>query len=114
MPKGTGSTLCSRPDRSGRASPYRVVDPNKPADLPGEESEEPGPSRTDRRRERKRNEAELVGLARDLVLAPERWLQRLALSESVLDAVLETRRIQSPPARNRALRRVRQVLRNDD
>lgn len=79
-----------------------------------EAPEAEGPSRADLRREAKATERALERLARDLVQAPERILGRLELSEAVLDAVHDARAIRSAQALNRALRRVRQWLRDED
>ena len=72
------------------------------------------PSRAELRRRTKREESELKALARDLVQAPPRVLDRLDLTESLADALQDARLIHSPQAKQRALRRVRQWLRQED
>jgi ribosome-associated protein len=79
-----------------------------------DEENEQGPSRADKKRSRRVQEDELARLARDLVAQNERRLEQLALPDSVLDAVLDARRIASAPARNRQLRMVRAALREGD
>ncbi len=78
------------------------------------ESDEPLRSRSDDRRERKARETALVELARGLVDASNRELDRLGLEGALLAAVVQTRKIPSPAARMRALRVVRQELRDMD
>jgi ribosome-associated protein len=69
-------------------------------------------SRSDARRQRKNVEAEWAELALTLIELTPRQLGRLELPEAVLDAVVGARRIASPVARDRALRRVRRELRD--
>lgn len=71
-------------------------------------------SRTDLRRQEKQEEASLIALAVRLVGMNATRLASLELSEGLLEAVEETRRIKSPGARQRALRRVRKELRGLD
>lgn len=89
----------------------RPVDDDGPADL---DPEELRPSRTALRRERKFGEAALASLARDLVAASARTLGKLGLDEAVLDPIREVQAIRSATARNRALRSLRQQLREQD
>ncbi len=76
--------------------------------------EELRPSRTEERRLRKDAEDALAKLSTELCALSDRRLTGLGLPETVERAVLEARRIPSPTARNRALRRVRQELRSCD
>jgi ribosome-associated protein len=71
-------------------------------------------TRAELRRRTKQDERALQTLARDLVQASQRTLVRLALPESVAEAVEDARRIHSPQAKQRSLRRVRQWLRDED
>jgi len=68
-------------------------------------------SRTDARRERKRAEAHLLETAERLVALSDRVVEKLELPEHLAEALHETRRIKSGPARNRALRSLRIALR---
>jgi len=71
-------------------------------------------SRSDTRTAEREVEEALARLSRELVELSERSIERLELPEPVLDAVLDTRAIKSPPARNRQLRLVRSELRKGD
>jgi ribosome-associated protein len=71
-------------------------------------------SRTDDRRERIEAEERLMQLARTLADLGDRSLVRLELSEQLRDAVVRARAIPSAPARKRALRAVRNILRDGD
>ncbi len=71
-------------------------------------------SRGDSRRANAEVEDALARLARELVELTPNKLERLGLSENVLDAVLDARALTSPIARNRQMRLVRNELRNDD
>ncbi len=71
-------------------------------------------SRTDQKRKNRIQEATLARLTDDLVRLPETKLSELELSEDLADAVLEAQRIKSAPARNRQLRRIRALLRDED
>jgi ribosomal 50S subunit-associated protein YjgA (DUF615 family) len=71
-------------------------------------------SRSDRRKAQKQTEAAFTDLARALCGCSERQLSRLDLPEPLLDSVLDARRIDSPAAKERALRVVRRELRNGD
>jgi ribosome-associated protein len=93
------------------------VSARKPIEVtidPAAEEEEDLTSRTDLRNERKRSEEAWAEFAKTLVTMSERHLLRMQLSEDVLRVVQETRRITSPAARGRALRLVRQALRDLD
>jgi ribosome-associated protein len=71
-------------------------------------------SRTDQKRKNRIQEETLERLTDDLVRLGEAKLAELELSEDLLDAVLEAQRIKSAPARNRQLRRIRALLRDED
>jgi ribosome-associated protein len=71
-------------------------------------------SRTEERRESQRVEAELLALATQLSQLKQGRLQQLGLSEDCLSIIDELRVIESPPARNRALKRLRAELRYAD
>jgi ribosomal 50S subunit-associated protein YjgA (DUF615 family) len=70
-------------------------------------------SRGDLKRARRVREDALSRLATDLVRLSAKNLERLALPESVLEAVYETQRISSLRARGRQLRVVRGALRDE-
>lgn len=72
------------------------------------------PSRTDAKKQRVRHEEELMALAQALVALKDKSLEKLSLSESVLEAVWKARAITAAAARYRALRVVRAVLRDVD
>ena len=71
------------------------------------EDEAPIRSRTDDKRERVATETALAELAERLLGATPKVLALLELDEQTLQAVEDTRRIESAPARARALRHVR-------
>jgi ribosome-associated protein len=71
-------------------------------------------SRTDQKRKNRIQEETLARLADDLVRLTETKLAELELSEDLLDGLLEAQRIKSAPARNRQLRRIRALLRDED
>jgi len=71
-------------------------------------------SRSDARRERKQSEDHLVDLARRLTALKPRQLDRLALPETLLEAVMAARKITSPVAHARQLRIVRREIRVTD
>lgn len=71
-------------------------------------------SRSDARRERRQSEDHLADLARRLTALKPRQLERLALPDTLLDAVLEARKITSPAAHARQLRIVRREIRAVD
>jgi ribosome-associated protein len=71
-------------------------------------------SRTDQKRANRVKEDALARLSEELVRVSEAKLGELALPEDLRDAVLETQRIRSAPARNRQLRRLRALLRDAD
>jgi ribosome-associated protein len=68
-------------------------------------------SRTDAKHERVSEENALMALAKRLVELKDKQLQRLALPEDVLEAVVFARTIRSAPAHTRQLRLIRQHLR---
>jgi ribosome-associated protein len=69
-------------------------------------------SRTDRRREQSAREIELKSLAGRLVALKPQRLDRLALGEELVSAILTAQAIRSAPARNRQVSVVRQHLRD--
>jgi ribosome-associated protein len=71
-------------------------------------------SRSDLRKARKDTESAFATLARALCDCSEKQFKRLELPEALRDLVLEARRIDSPAARDRALRLVRRELRDGD
>lgn len=79
-----------------------------------EEDDESLISRTDVRAERKRAEAAWMDFAKQLMTISERHVLRLELPEEVLRVVQDSRRITSPGARARALRLIRQEMRDLD
>ena len=79
-----------------------------------EEDDAPRRSRTDDKRERVATETALAELSERLLTATPKVLAALGLDDEALQAVEDTKRIQSPPARGRALRRVRSTLRGTD
>lgn len=88
-----------------------------PRDVPPagtEEDDEPRRSRTDSKRERVATETALAELAERLLSATPKVLAALQLDEMTLQAIADTRRIDSAPARARALRQVRSLLRGAD
>jgi len=88
-----------------------------PRDVPPagtEEEDAPRRSRTDSKRERVATETALAELAERLLTATPKVLAALQLDDMTLQAVEDTRRIESAPARARALRHVRSMLRGAD
>jgi len=88
-----------------------------PRDVPPEGTEDDDGqrrSRTDSKRERVATETALAELAERLLTATPKVLAALQLDEMTLQAVADTRRIASAPARARALRHVRSFLRGAD
>jgi len=71
-------------------------------------------SRSDRRKERKESEETYAKLARELCECSDKQLKRLDLPDLLRNCVLDARRIESPSAKDRALRLVRRELRNGD
>jgi ribosome-associated protein len=69
-------------------------------------------SRSDLRKERKEAENAFADLALALCGCSDKQFKRLDLPEALRHVVLEARSIESPPARDRALRLVRRELRN--
>ncbi len=69
-------------------------------------------SRSDLRKERKESENAFTELALALCDCSDRQFKKLELPEALTNVVLEARSIESPPARDRALRLVRRELRN--
>jgi ribosome-associated protein len=96
---------------AGIGEPHSNAPANGPGPAPDHEEEL---SRAELRRRTKQDERVLQTLARDLVQASHKMLERLALPEAVAEAVQDARRIHSPQAKQRALRRVRQWLRDED
>lgn len=71
-------------------------------------------SRTEERREKQRLESERFELATRLTALKKAHLERVELPEPILEMIAEVRLIQSPPARTRALKRLRAELRDLD
>lgn len=71
-------------------------------------------SRTDDKRERVATETALAELSERLLKVTPKVLEALELDDHALQAVADAKRIESPPARGRALRRVRSTLRAAD
>jgi ribosome-associated protein len=69
-------------------------------------------SRSDLRKERKEAENAFAELALALCDCSDKQFKRLELPEALRNVILEARSIESPPARERALRLVRRELRN--
>ena len=88
--------------------------PSEPEPESAEVEEEDFSSRTDARGARKRSEAAWAEFAKTLTTISERHLDRLELSEDLLRIIRDTRRIESPIAKNRALRLIRKEMRDLD
>lgn len=71
-------------------------------------------SRSDKRKERKESEEGYATLARELCECSDKQLKQLELPELLRNSVLDARRIESPSAKDRALRLVRRELRSGD
>jgi ribosomal 50S subunit-associated protein YjgA (DUF615 family) len=71
-------------------------------------------SRTDQKRANRVKEEALARLTDDLARVSETKLAELGLSEELFDELTSLRRIKSATARNRQLRRVRALLRDED
>jgi ribosome-associated protein len=71
-------------------------------------------SRTDGRRAQRVKEEALARLASDLCQLSAKKLEQLGLPEELSDAVGDARAIASAAARNRQLRRIRMLLRDQD
>jgi ribosome-associated protein len=71
-------------------------------------------SRTDQKRANRVKEEALARLSDELAALGETKLAELELAEELLDAILGAKRITSAPARNRQMRRVRALLRDED
>jgi ribosome-associated protein len=71
-------------------------------------------SRSDLRKQRKQSEQAHADLALALCDCTKRQFSRLVLPDSLLEVVLQARRIASPGAKDRALRLVRRELRSGD
>lgn len=71
-------------------------------------------SRSDQKRANRVKEEALARLGDDLASVSEAKLSELDLSEELLDAIVSVRRIKSAAARNRQLRRIRALLRDED
>jgi len=85
---------------------------HSPPDL--EDDDAPRRSRTDDKKQRVATETALAQLAERLLTATPRMLEALELDDDALSAVSDAKRIESAPARGRALRRVRSTLRGTD
>ena len=72
------------------------------------------PSRTSERRDRKESESALAKLSIELCSLAERRIIKLELPDATLEVILAARRVPVGTARNRALRLVRQHLRDVD
>lgn len=88
--------------------------PNEPEVAETEPEEEDLTSRTDARGARKRSEAAWAEFAKTLTTISERLLGRLELSEELLQVIQDARRVESPNAKNRALRLIRKEMRDLD
>ncbi len=88
--------------------------PNESAAAPAEIEEEDLTSRTDARGARKRSEAAWADFAKTLLTISDRHLARLELAEDLLQVVRDARKIESPIAKNRALRLIRKEMRDLD
>lgn len=71
-------------------------------------------SRSDLRKERKQSEQAFADLARALCECTKRQFERLVLDDALYQVVIKARQIESPAAKDRALRLVRRELRNGD
>jgi ribosome-associated protein len=71
-------------------------------------------SRTDQKRANRAKEDALARLTDDLAQLSEPKIAELELSDGLYDAVVSVRRIKSAAARNRQLRRIRALLRDED
>jgi len=71
-------------------------------------------SRTDQKRANRVKEDALARLSDELAALGEAKLAELALSDELTDAILGLQRIKSATARNRQLRHVRALLRDED
>jgi ribosome-associated protein len=71
-------------------------------------------SRTDQKRANRVKEEALARLGDELARLGEHRLAELELSAELFDAIVGVQRIKSAPARNRQLRRVRALLRDED
>jgi ribosome-associated protein len=71
-------------------------------------------SRTDQKRANRVKEEALARLSDDLARLGEAKLSELGLSEELFDELASIRRIGSAAARNRQLRRIRALLRDED
>ena len=86
----------------------RIVDPRIEAEAFA------GDSRGDARRAERVKEDALARLAGDLCKVSAKKLGQLELHEELVDAVTDARAITSAPAKNRQLRRIRILLRDQD
>lgn len=84
--------------------------PTDPAEAPEEDLR----SRSDDRRDRVAREEALLRLAVALIGLPGKELLRVDLPESVLDVVMDARKVRPGAARNRIVRLVRAALRDMD
>lgn len=71
-------------------------------------------SRSDLRKERKQSEQAFADLARALCECTKKQFERLVLDDALYQVTVKARQIESPAAKDRALRLVRRELRNGD
>ena len=71
-------------------------------------------SRSDLRKERKQSEQAHADLARALCDCTKKQFERLVLEDALYQVVIQARKIDSPSAKDRALRLVRRELRDGD
>lgn len=88
--------------------------PNEPEVEQTDPEDEDFTSRTDARGARKRSEAAWAEFAKTLITISERHLARLELNEDLLQVIQDARRVESPIAKNRALRLIRKEMRDLD
>lgn len=86
----------------------RIVDPRIEAEAFA------GESRSDGRRAERVKEDAMARLAGDLCQLSAKKLEQLELPEELVDAIASARAITSAPAKNRQLRQVRNLLRDQD
>lgn len=86
----------------------RIVDPRAEADAFEAES------RSDARRAERVKEEAMARLASDLCELSNKKLTQLQLQEELFDAVVSARAMRSAPAKNRQLRLIRTLLRDQD
>jgi ribosome-associated protein len=86
----------------------RIVDPRREAE------EFRAESRSDGRRAERVKEEAMARLASDLCALSAKKLEQLELAEELSDAIGDARAITSAPAKNRQLRQIRTLLRDQD